>query len=110
MDYFDAAAVTPKVIAAWVLIMALGWYTFDQTKRWLFALLLTVGLMFGVARFSGVIRDHHMNNMGKAAGGKLDTATHRARMIGNKRHHTSAGAGGGSNRAYRKHVEGEEEP
>lgn len=106
MDYFDVDAISPRVIGAWVLILALGWYTLDQTKRWFFATVLTLGLLFAVARFSGVIDDHHIDKMNDAAGGKIDGATHRARLIGNKRHGTSAGGAGGTNKAYRKHIEG----
>jgi hypothetical protein len=108
VEYIDINAVGPKVLAAWALILALGWYTFDQTKRFFFATFLTLGLLFFSARVSGVISEHHMEKMSDAAGGKIDSASHRARMIGDKRHKTSAGQAGGTSKHYKKHVEGAE--
>lgn len=105
MEYFDVNSIGPKVIGAWFLICALGWYTYDQTKRWFFATVLTLGLLFFSARVSGVIADHHMDNIGKAADGGLDTATHKARLIGGKRHKTSAGSGHDDNRHFKKRTD-----
>ena len=105
MEFIDVNAIGPKIIAVWVLIFALGWYTHDQTKRFFFATLLTLGLLFLSARLGGVITEHHVEKFTTATGGKLDPSTHRAKMIGNQRHRTSAGQGGGTSKHYRKHIE-----
>ena len=106
LEFYDPEAIGPKVIIAWVLILSLGWYTLDQTKRWFFATVLTLGLLFASARASGVITQQHLDNFVAATGGEMDTASQRARLIGERRHKTSAGKASKTNRHYRKHVEG----
>ncbi|GEM_PF-3281964 len=107
MDYIDVSAIDLKIVVLWGAILWLGWYTNQQTHRWFFALVLTGGLLFASARWSGVINDRHMAQMSRDAGGSLDGASQRARLIGNQRNSTSAGGAGETNRHYKKRIKDE---
>ncbi len=109
LDYIDTAAIDVKVMVAYAVILWLGWFTFSQTKRWLFATVLTLGLLFGVSRVTGVITEHHINKLADDTGGSIDAAGHRAKAIGGQAHTTSAGQAGGVNKAYKANMETEAE-
>lgn len=109
LDYIDVSAIGAREVVLYAVILWLGWYTWSQTKRWLFASVLTLALLFGTSYLTGVVADHHLGKLSDAAGGSLDAAGTSAKLIGDQAHTTSAGGGAVVNKAYKKNMESEAE-